>query len=881
MSFSSYDKIQSIDWNGQYFILTSRSEITDGSFSYAYSADGTTWETIQFGSDISGANPYITKWLGDKFIVAGNIVSSSSNGFGSTTSQTCLVNVVEGAYPTKIQTNLATDTVIYDIEKNIELPHRIVFPRTVVLALGATISISLDQGNSWTPVSTDLSYCYDAVWNGHHWVAVGEGTRGTIITSLDGIRWVNRGNYVFSTSCNGIDWSPQQNKYVAIGESVGGTCVFGTSSDGIYWRGRNTNLFSVGNDVKWNGSIWISVGQASVSGQGNTIAYSVDGESWTYAAASFGTSGLRVYWDGAIWTAFGSDPSYNIATSVDGVHWNLFYNPLASALSLGFSEPDLSDASLNIYVDIPFALRSPATRVEKYVHNHSDKGTVIMQPISVACGYGQTTLAYSVDGIKWYSANNALFTRCNKASWNGQLWVAVGTGAYCIATSLDGVSWIGTNSSIMTEAYDIAWNGQTWIAVGEGSTRIASSADGLVWTSVSESVFSTRVQAIEWTGSVWLAYGYSGSAVSADGQTWTAKNLCITDCSNLTLVGATYTASSSQPTYSASNANDGLSATFWSSNTSLYDTSGNYVGSESTSYDSSQTAAGEWIQIQLTGNAVCQNYFLMGSNLASFLLLGSADGSTWILLDSVLSLTQYNSGGILPLAISNTTAYSYYRLVATSTTGSDSASIGEIALFDGGSGNINTYIRPIVLKDRVLHPTRVFSIDGSTNNVYRVSDLSGNLMRDSSVMAGSETTASTFDGEYHVVFGKNGEVGYLSNSASLTNLVFDNSLNGVSLNTGLSDIRAACYNRKYILIGGASGAAYGIFKHNAPPAFYNTNLSSLMTTILGISSNSGYGSTVCNNTIHLKENERLSMTTPKFQTSGCSYASVSFNVYKS
>ena len=212
-------------------------------------------------------------------------------------------------------------------------------------------------------------------------------------------------------------------------------------------------------------------------------------------------------------------------------------------------------------------------------------------------------------------------------------------------------------------------------------------------------------------------------------------------------------------------------------------------------------------------------------------------------------------------------------------------SVGEVALFDGGAGQLDRYIRPVVLKDCVLHPTRVFS-SSSQDNIYRVSDLSGNLMRSGlhngvvvdAIMTGSETTASTFDGEYHVVFGKNGEVGYLSNASSLKGLAFDSSLNGVALSTGLTDIRAACYNRRFILVGGASGAAYAIIKRNAPPAFYATNLSSLITTIYGLASNSGYGPIVCNNAIHLQENERLTVTTPKYYNG--SQTSVSFNVYK-
>jgi hypothetical protein len=520
-------------------------------------------------------------------------------------------------------------------------------------------------------------------------------------------------------------------------------------------------------------------------------------------------------------------------------------------------------------VDIPFPLRTPAATIRKYVHNHSDRGAIIMQPIAVACGEGATTLAYSPDGIRWLGANNALFSRCNKAAWNGELWVAVGTGG--IATSLDGMSWSAVDASA-TELFDVAWNGAVWIAVGS-EARILRSLDGMVWTPVSQAVFSTRIHAIEWTGELWIAYG-SGTntaAVSLNGTSWTAKNWCITDCSDLSF---SCTASSSQSSFPVQNVKDRNSTTQWKSEGTNYDASGNYIGS--------QTEGGEWIKIELDAAAICKHYYLVLGNAAKFTLSGSADGySSWELLDEFqCTAASPPTKWVLPLTLStNTSSYSFYRIVFEKTFGSDNVAVSELAFFDPGTHTLDRYIRPIVLKDCVLHPTRVLSIDGSLNTIYRITDLSANLINGARLTYCSsrgEPVATAFNGEYHAVFSKTGEVDYLSNNESLTTLRFDNSLNGVSITSGLTDIRAACYNRRFILLGGAGGASYGVLYNNSPPAFYASNLASIMSTVHGLTSNSKYGRVVVNNAIHLKEDERLSITTPKTHNG----ASISFAVHK-
>lgn len=272
-SYSLYDKTVSLDWNGQYFILTARNEITN-KFAFSYSVDGLTWQTSNLTSRILTKNPYSAKSLGNKTLTFGNVKDASNS---------CLVNIIDGSYSVAIPTNLSNTTVIYDLDANIEQQHSVVFPSTTVIGLGNTIAYSLDQGQTWNASSSASTIfsnsANDAVWNGRIWVAGGTGTENTLATSLDGINWIGRGNYIFTNSCNGVDWSPKHKKFVAIGS---GTNILATSMDGIYWLGTNTSLFYIGYDVKWNGTVWVAVGY-DISGN-KQIAYSNDAVSWTYAS---------------------------------------------------------------------------------------------------------------------------------------------------------------------------------------------------------------------------------------------------------------------------------------------------------------------------------------------------------------------------------------------------------------------------------------------------------------------------------------------------------------------------------------------------------------------------------------------------------------------
>ena len=678
-----------------------------------------------------------------------------------------------------------------------------------------------------------------------------------------------------------------------------------TIPDLSYRKSSTIYIFAVGKDAQSN-TLWSSYDASSAIPN----AFLLNGSNIETMPTT-----SRLYYDGVNWVSYLSDSSNNIATSHDGTNWTSSQSNTANNLVINMPSDLYPESNLNLYPTFNYPIYSVPTNiinsVRKYVHNKSDRGFAKIQPLSIACGLGSNSLAYSEDGIMWHAINNTIFNHCNRAIWNGTLWVAVGQGTHWVATSYDGLSWDAQDNTLMTECYDIAWNGSYFVAVGAGSSRMATSTDGMNWTPVSiNSIFSVRIHAIEWTGLVWLAYGegINTTAISSsiDASIWTptpTPNLCLIDCYNF-LNGSLLdsSASSQQGTDIPANAFDGSfnsTITKWSSADSNYDASGNYIGTSVT-----QGISGEWLQVNLNDSRSCSSYYIVfsiadGSAIPqSWSFLGSTDGSAWTTLDTFNYGTSTPPDNAwkypfvcLPLAVDSglVSAYSYYRIVFTKTFGADHVSVSELLLFDGGEQQSTLHIRPIILKDVILHPTRILSVDGAIPNVYRITDLSCNLIRNSVVHNGqyvnniiygltSEPSATAFDGTNHIVLSTNGEAVYLSNTASNTNLNFDNSMNGMLISGVTGATTAACYNCKFVLLG----SSYGVLNENSLPVFYANNLSSLFTTINGLASNSGYGFVVSPNKIYLDEDERLSLVTPKFYNNAISPdTSISFNVYNS
>lgn len=942
-SYNTYEKPASIEWNGDTFIMTIRSEVGN-LYSYAYSADGITWTNASLPTTMSTQNPYFTKWLGDKHVLGGNLVTGATS---------ILTNVKNGVVRESLLSPAGYQ--VYDIEANLEYPNTITFPRSTVLAMGGSSGdtnlafYSNDQGISWTPVTNPAfsTSFNDAAWNGKRWVGAGTGGGNTMATSSDGVSWIGRGSATFSTSAKAVEWNDVKNMFVAVGS---GGNVIASSMDGVYWTGRSSNIFASGNDVKCNDKIWVAAG-VPIDGNNKSLAYSHDGIYWFTPSQGnlFSTSAVKVEWYVSQWIAVGIDPSYNIAYSADGMNWTMVSDASLSGpvksifantaevyivatnnyaiIPYGVPENKIikSDVSCNAIINISTGILlggngsiattvnytsyantvvSGITSVNSFAWNAPNRGYADILPLSIACGSGAGTLAYSVDGIQWKNIPNSIFTtRANSAVWNGKIWASVGAGNYWVATSVDGLCWTGRNSALMTECYDIAWNGYTFVAVGTGSTAMAISVDGITWTAVA-SGFSSAASAIVWTGTSWLAYGSGGNttAISTDvyGESWSATpapNLAITSATAAT--ASATSASSNQTSFTAANAFDGnfnTTMTEWYSDEDTYTAStGAYAGSTTTTYNTNSSVSGEWLQTQVTAAGVAKYYYVtvnVGSTTAipkQWMLLGSNDGAEWTQIDTFLNTAATHPNNdwkygwtSFPVNIyNNTTSYSYYRVVFQSSYGQTYVAVADLSIFyeSGGSKTLDTKMRPIVMKNAILHPTQILSVDGTFLNVYQLTDLNCNLIKNLYIngnyvknvvfgLAGGLVSAACFDGYRHLVASNNGSIVQVPNVNSYTNYNFDGSFNNASLSSGLTAVHGACFNKQFVLLGGTGGSVI-TYNHlvdgsgGYSSTWQATNAGAIFTQVNGIASNSGYGHVVVPSSIYLYQTDKLSIVAPK------------------
>ncbi len=197
----------------------------------------------------------------------------------------------------------------------------VVFGNGVLVSVGSGsntegrgyVSTSVD-GNEWTDRITPTQIPLNAVtYAGSRFVAVGDG--GTILSSTDGINWVNRtparnasplrgvayGNGVFAAIGQGsiLRYSSDGETWVSSGTSgatlnsvtfanglfvaVGDNGAIRTSTNGIAWTARTSTpgINSTLQSVRYAGGRFIAVGNLDSSGDGAALVHSTDGTNWT------------------------------------------------------------------------------------------------------------------------------------------------------------------------------------------------------------------------------------------------------------------------------------------------------------------------------------------------------------------------------------------------------------------------------------------------------------------------------------------------------------------------------------------------------------------------------------------------------------------------
>jgi hypothetical protein len=370
-----------------------------------------------------------------------------------------------------------------------------------VIIKSSDINATIDNSPSNTQIYTFGS----SITN--RWVAVGQGTN-TIAFSNDGFVWNALGSSIFSNG-NGVAYNGSM--WVAVGEGITHTIAY--SYDGINWIGLGNSIFSVkGNGVAYGGNMWIAVGQGTTGEGINSIAYSYNGINWIGLGVSIFNVGNGIAYGGNMWIAVGEgNNNNNIYSSNDGINW------------------------------LPTLEQSFSTRGYGIAYNGNTW---------VAVGSGGATITYSYNGKNWLPTSGQTFSNFGYGiAYNGNMWVAVGQGASSsIAYSYDSVNWIETPTNIFSVyGKGISWNGKIWVAVGSGTTKIAYSYDGINWLGLDDSgqIFSSgngiafnnlRTNTITFNQNIIVAGGLGNTnniAYSYDGiNEWFSANYADFHCCN-------------------------------------------------------------------------------------------------------------------------------------------------------------------------------------------------------------------------------------------------------------------------------------------------------------------------------------------------------------
>lgn len=265
-----------------------------------------------------------------------------------------------------------------------------------------------------------------------------------------------------------------------------------TSSIKYSWNGSNnwsnavTGGFTIGQDVAWNGKMWVAVGtvyRPSLSNSGDprsTIQWSLDGSNWSNVTAGGGFTGVSggwgIAWNGKMWIATGH-----------------------------------CDTFANIKSSIQYSFDGSNFRAVNSVNNFIDGGAtysnVVFRPHWNGCmwlagkssGSNGNNACYSYDGLNWSNSTISTITGpVSTTNWNGRYWIAGGSGLAVnnyrpsIAISSNGFNWVSSINANFGGSFGTIngrghvhrtlWTGDKWVAIGLNSTTtIQYSFDGLNW----------------------------------------------------------------------------------------------------------------------------------------------------------------------------------------------------------------------------------------------------------------------------------------------------------------------------------------------------------------------------------------------------------------
>jgi len=483
----------------------------------------------------------------------------------------------------------------------------------IVGGMGASYSLATsNNGTVWNPVSNSKSpslfstmvygLAHDDYYN--RAVACGFGTSFALAQSSDAYSttWTGvagsaslfSGGGAYDVTCvYGLgDYNSYSGVYwVAGGEdSNGGVIVYTTDKTGTTgWTTSTTGnllsrVYGIGFSPTTQG--WLAVG----SGTNACVLYSNNGQNWTDSSNSklVYTTAYHTYWTGSAWLVVGEGPySIGYSTAANGATW------------AGVA------GSTNILTSAYEAM----TNGSRWIAVGSGSLFTMATTTDMTGVTGWTGIAGTKVGLFDIAANSVYWSSTGGPSGNG-MWVVSGessSAGISIAVSLDvaGTTWMGvkaSNSLFSTQVNALTYSGTKWFAGGEGTNVLGYSVDnGTTWT--------TTYQKLVTVGDSSL--GYSIAYSQDNGTTWTGA----TDASGFSTALTIFTTRGNAVAYNGTV----YVAVGCGKNTLAYSYNGNTWTGLGTSVFAQEGRTVEW-----NGS-----YFLAGGGGGSITLARSTDGITW------------------------------------------------------------------------------------------------------------------------------------------------------------------------------------------------------------------------------------------------------------
>jgi len=380
----------------------------------------------------------------------------------------------------------------------------------VVVGTRGNILTSID-GKTWTSTTSGTtSDLLDVVYGNGTFVAVG--ANGVVISSTNGTVWSSSGAVSY-TNINAIVYG--NSKFVLV--TLQGSVYW--SANGVNWTGPVTTGVSVALNTIAYGN-----GKFVAGGSTGTVIYATDPTSnsgWTTVTAGFDDIvGLRYITDTSTSTsAFIATKANNKAFySTDGITWRRsLIDTFVSSTTNGantYAITSWGDVYKNTNGTLVY-LSSVASGIENFTKIYYN-GTGTFHALT---GSGGIYTSSNALNSSWTLRTSGVTTSLNDVYYDGSYWIVVGDGGV-ILSSTDGTTYTSRTSNTTNNLYSITKgsNPATYITVGAAGT-VVTAPNITTWTvassGTSADLRSVTVANLGGSSYLALAVGTSGIGISS------------------------------------------------------------------------------------------------------------------------------------------------------------------------------------------------------------------------------------------------------------------------------------------------------------------------------------------------------------------------------